>query len=133
MKKIYYILKSWSPSIMYMAFIYYLSSLSKPLESLFSDQIIFYFNLHDITYHIIEYMVLSFLLYIALKKSSKNPSTFAILITLIYAITDEIHQYFVLGRVSSVFDVAFDSFGAIAMQSIVNIYNYVKNNKDKQL
>ena len=50
------------------------------------------------------------------------------MITILYAITDEIHQYFVPGRISSSFDILFDAFGAIAMQSIINIYEWMKNN-----
>ncbi|MBS3160535.1 VanZ family protein [Candidatus Woesearchaeota archaeon] len=40
--------------------------------------------------------------------------------------TDEIHQFYVLGRISSTFDIAIDSFGAIAMQCVINIYEWLK-------
>ena len=111
-----------------MGFIYYLSSLSNPVEQIiYGGKVLKYLNLQDFIYHVIEYMILSLLLYRALKISSKNPQTLAILITILYAITDELHQYFVPGRIPSIFDVSVDTFGAIAMQSIINVYNYIKN------
>lgn len=109
-----------------MSLIYYLSSLSNPIEEIVPLRILPYFDFKRFIYHIVEYGILSLLLYRTLKITSKNPQTLAILITIIYAITDEMHQYFVPGRISSVFDVAIDAFGTIAMQSIINIYNFLK-------
>ena len=109
-----------------MGFIYYFSSLSNPIEQVIPDKVLIYFDFERFVYHIIEYGILSFLFYRALKINVKNPQTLAILFSIIYAITDEIHQFYVPGRFSNVFDVAVNSFGAIAMQSIINIYNYFK-------
>ncbi len=125
--KLNYYLKYLLPIIIYAGFIYYLSSLPSPLEQIIPEKALIYFDFQRFIYHIIEYGFLSFLLYRALKITSKNSQILAILITILYAITDELHQYFVPGRISSVFDVAFDSFGAVAMQSIINVYNWLKN------
>jgi len=124
--KINYYIKYWLPVLIWMAFIYYLSSLSNPLEQLTPKNFFFLFDFKHFIYHVIEYLILSLLLYRALKINSKNPQTLAILVTVLYAIMDEIHQSFVPGRISSVFDVAIDSFGAIAAQCIVNIYHWLK-------
>ena len=110
-----------------MGFIFYLSSLPNPVEQVIPNGVFIYLDFERFIYHIIEYLILSFLVYRALKITAKNPQTLAILITIIYAIIDEIHQFYVPGRVSSLFDVAIDSFGAIAMQCIINIYNWFKN------
>ena len=124
-----YFIKYWLPVILYAGFIFYLSSLSNPLEQIIPKNLLIYFDLKRFIYHIIEFGILSLLLYSALKINTKNPQTLAILITILYAITDESHQYFVLGRISSVFDILIDSFGAIAMQSIINVYNWLKPRK----
>jgi len=110
-----------------MGFIYYLSSLSSPLEQIISEKAMIYFGFQRFIYHIIEYAILSLLLYRALKITSKSPQILAVLITILYAITDEMHQAFVPGRISSVFDLAIDAFGAVAMQCIINIYDWLKS------
>ena len=111
-----------------MGFIYYLSSLSNPVEQVIPNRALVYFNFELFVYHIIEYLILSFLFYRALKTTTKNPQTLAILFSIVFAITDEFHQFYVSGRVSSVFDVAVDSFGVILMQSIINVYEWIRNN-----
>ena len=127
MKPSYY-LKYWVPVILYMGFIFYLSSLPNPIKTLTPEGLDVYFDLPHFFYHILEYLILSFLLYRALKVNSKYPQSLAIFITIAYAITDELHQYFVPGRIPSILDILIDSFGAIAMQCIINIYNYIKDN-----
>lgn len=128
MKFSYYI-KYWLPVIICMGFIFYLSSLPNPIKTLTPAGLEAYFDLPRIFYHILEYLLLSFLLYRALKVNSTYPKSLAIVITIAYAITDELHQYFVPGRIASLLDILIDSFGAIAMQSIINIKNWIKNNK----
>ena len=120
-------LNYWLPIILYAGFIYYLSSLSNPIDQIIPNGVLIYFDFEHFIYHIIEFGILSLLLYRALKTMNENPQTLSILIAVSYSITDEMHQYFVPGRVSSVFDVAIDVFGIIAMQCIINIYNYIKN------
>ena len=125
--KINYYLKYWLPVILYACFIFYLSSLSNPIEQIiYGKKILSYLNLQHFIYHIIELGILSLLLYRALKPVSKNPQTLSILIAILYAITDELHQYFVPGRISSVFDLAVDAFGAITVQCIINVYTWLK-------
>ena len=127
--KISYFAKYWLPTISYMGLIFYSSSLSNPIKTLTPQGLDVYFDLPRIFYHVVEYLILSFLLYRALKVTSNYPKSLAIIITIAYAITDEFHQYFVPGRIPSILDILFDSFGALAMQSIINVYDWFKNNK----
>jgi VanZ family protein len=58
-------------------------------------------------FHIMEYMVLAFLLY-TLSLSSEA----ALLASIFYALADEFHQAFVPGRTASMIDVGYDTIGA---------------------
>jgi VanZ family protein len=122
-----YFIRYWVPVILYSGFIFYLSSLPNPLKELTPSSLFLYFDFQKFVYHIVEYAILSFLLYRALKITSKSPQILAILITIIYGILDEIHQFYVPGRIASVFDVAINSFGAVLAQCIINIYNLLKS------
>ncbi|MEK7188482.1 MAG: VanZ family protein [Patescibacteria group bacterium] len=66
--------------------------------------------------HIIEYAILTILLYRAFRnsqvKGAKRAMIYSILISIFYSITDEIHQSFVPGRESRIRDVVFDTIGA---------------------
>jgi len=66
------------------------------------------------TAHFTEYFILGFLLYGSLKKEGFKLlyPALSILISAAYAISDEIHQYFIPGRVMSLFDVFIDTCGA---------------------
>ncbi len=65
--------------------------------------------------HVLSYGLLAVLLLRALRMSGKPPHdalAMALLITLSFAITDELHQSFVAGRSSSVRDIGLDYLGA---------------------
>nr|MDE5715982.1 VanZ family protein [Anaeroplasmataceae bacterium] len=57
----------------------------------------------------------------------------AILLSILYALTDELHQYFIKGRTPMIQDVIIDSLGAITMilfaGSIINLYRIIKKGK----
>ena len=112
----------WIPVIIYAGLIFYLSSLPNPLYKV--EQIIS-IKLPDTTLivlHIIEYLILSLLLYRALNNTKiNNALTLTILITITYGFTDEIHQIFVPGRLFDFFDLLANSFGAIVPQSLINL------------
>lgn len=63
--------------------------------------------------HFCEYAVLCILWYKTLRSFGCNSkkSAFSIIICVLYAISDEIHQYFVPGRACRLYDVFIDSFG----------------------
>ncbi|MCM8765229.1 MAG: VanZ family protein [Candidatus Omnitrophica bacterium] len=100
-------IKFWIPVILYMGLIFWFSSLSKlpkvpPLPYL------------DKAIHTLEYTLLGILLLRAFKNYGfRKKFLWTISVGLIYAITDEIHQYFVPFRESSVLDILFDTLGIL--------------------
>lgn len=65
--------------------------------------------------HMTEYAVLGFLLVGALiykRQKYKLNAVASLLVAVVYAVSDEIHQYFVPGRACRLYDVGFDSAGA---------------------
>ncbi|MBI5286635.1 MAG: VanZ family protein [Deltaproteobacteria bacterium] len=98
----------WIPLLSYMALIFYLSS--QPLEELKLPEI---WNI-DKLLHVVEYGLLGFLWFRALKvsfESTTNLYWLAFVLTLLYGISDEIHQIFVPNRSSSIFDAIADGIG----------------------
>jgi VanZ family protein len=65
--------------------------------------------------HFIEYFILGILLFMGFKDINRLKQTFSIslLLGVIYAATDEIHQYFIPGRAMSIKDVFIDSLGVL--------------------
>jgi len=66
--------------------------------------------------HILEYAILTFLLMRALQEyqlSKRKVLILAIILALGYALTDEYHQSFILGRESTIRDIGIDSLGIL--------------------
>ncbi len=100
------------PWLLYSALIYIVSS--HPLDRLPKFTILGW----DKLIHMAEFAVYSFLTGIALKALETDKSRFnllftALIITLLYGASDEIHQLFVPGRSCSIFDFIADSIGGI--------------------
>jgi len=70
----------------------------------------------DLFLHFIEYLILGFLLFQSITKDgfSINPIYGSILIGILFAISDELHQSFIPGRQASMFDMISDSVGLIS-------------------
>ncbi len=67
-----------------------------------------------IAYHLIIFFFLAFFLSISLIRGKyKNFILIAIILSILYGISDEIHQHFVPGRVSSLSDILLNSFGIV--------------------
>ncbi|MFH1339187.1 MAG: VanZ family protein [Candidatus Omnitrophota bacterium] len=105
-------IKYWLPVALWAGFIFFVSSIpGSGIPALFACQ--------DILFHIFEYALLGLLLSRALKNSrfgfSGNAAGLflAILVSLLYAVSDEFHQSFVPGRESSLFDVLADGLGIV--------------------
>ncbi|MGV9200596.1 MAG: VanZ family protein, partial [Promethearchaeia archaeon] len=96
------------PAILFAALIFYLSSLPSPVPTEAAEAIDFDINT---ILHIAEYAVLSFLLAFGLISKTENYNI--IIIGVIYAFTDEIHQYFVPNRYFDIFDVIADCIGVL--------------------
>lgn len=63
--------------------------------------------------HFTEYFVLGILMYINLHTKTKKALMFSVLLSFLYAISDEIHQLFVSDRVFAYFDIMIDTLGSL--------------------
>ena len=73
--------------------------------------------------HFIEFMILAILVYINLKEFKvRNILSSAIIISALYAISDEIHQLFVLNRYCSIGDMIIDISGAITGILLIHLF-----------
>ncbi|MBI2641153.1 VanZ family protein [Candidatus Roizmanbacteria bacterium] len=114
----------WLPPLFWMIIIFYLSSRMsvKVTGTLLYDFLIFK------GLHMIEYAFLYFLLFRAFFSienkniTLKQKLIFPLIISLFYALSDEIHQTFVPTREGKIRDVIIDSFGIVLM------YIYIKSN-----
>lgn len=98
---------SWAITAIIAITIFYLSSLNLESGSAKTNTI-------SILYHISAFFFLSlFLLISIVRKEKKNLILLAIMIAIFYGISDEIHQFFVPGRNTSLLDVFLDSLGTL--------------------
>ena len=98
----------WLPPLLYMAFIFYLSSQSAPLPALTE-------RVWDKALHLIEYSVLCLLLCRALHGeglAALRVVLLALFLTSAYGASDEVHQSFVPERNADVRDWLADTIGA---------------------
>jgi len=100
-------LKYALPVIIWMIFIFYISSLSSPPSP---GEGIKFFNE---VFHFSEYLILSFLfLRMFNEYDIKNGFLLAIIFSILYGLTDEIHQLFVPYRAFEIKDLIIDGLGA---------------------
>ena len=121
----------WFPVYIYVFIIFYFSSL--PNVFTYAPQVLkpAFMDVSNLFYHVIEYMVLGFLLYRALVNSNcKHSMSLTILIAILYGFTDEIHQLFVPSRVFSLLDILANSFGVVSSQSVLYIIKNLKIKKN---
>ena len=76
------------------------------------------FNFTDKILHLLAYLVFGFTLNIAVKKNfpvmgTSNRIIVVLVLGSIYALSDEVHQYFIPGRTCDMLDWAADCFGII--------------------
>ncbi len=101
---------SWSITILIAIIIFYISSLTFPPGP---PGVI---NIKSYIYHFFAFFFLAGFLLISLTKGkiqNKTLTTLAILLSIIYAISDETHQLFVPGRFFSLEDILTDSAGIL--------------------
>lgn len=90
--------------------------------------------------HVTIYFILGFLVYLYIKDLKiDNKIIISILICVLYATSDEIHQLFILGRSGEVKDVLIDTLGSVLgilflkiLKSNKKIKNYLLFNKIKR-
>ena len=95
--------KDWLPAIVIMTVIFILSSI--PGSTIDNA------GLKKASLQISAHFILFMFLTIAFYKPTKN-ILFSIILTVLYAFTDEIHQIFTLLRSPSLFDIYVDSLGS---------------------
>ena len=103
-------LKFWLPAILWAAFIFCLSAIPH-LKSGFACD----FILRKMA-HVTEYFVLAFFLYRAIKNFFMT--------SVLYAVSDEIHQLFVPGRHGSPNDVLIDMIGIVCFYLMIKLIQY---------
>lgn len=81
--------------------------------------------------HMTEYFILYILSYRALKEdfSINKSMIYGLLITFLYASTDEFHQYFIPGRGPAFKDVLIDTGGGVLALAIVLIKHSIRKRK----
>ena len=108
-------IRYWLPAALYMGLIFYLSSSPPPQAA---RAVPAYFDIKII--HIIEYGLLNLLVLFALDKTSDIPfvwkALYSAAITIIYGLTDELHQVFVPGRSGKLIDIVANLIGCIIAQ-----------------
>jgi len=106
------LLKFWLPVAIWAVVIFSFSSLPTiKASSLYWREFVI-----KKTAHIVIYAVLSTLLYRALKESGvekKEAGIYAIILAILYGVSDEFHQAFTPGREPTARDVFFDTGGAV--------------------
>jgi len=108
-------IKYWLPVVIYAIVIFCFSSVpGENIPGLFLYQ--------DVVFHVIEYAVFAFLISRALKAYNQKMHyrlrfLWVIALVLAYALSDELHQYFVIGRTASFLDVFYDGLGASIMSA----------------
>ena len=101
---------SWIITILIAIFIFYISSLSFEFAPAGG------YGWKTIAYHIYAFLFLTGFLLISLikgRRENKNLFFWGLVFVILYAISDEIHQLFVLGRCCSFSDVLIDLIGIL--------------------
>jgi len=117
-------IKLWVPVILWAALIFYLSSLPDLKTDLKYD-----FFLRKIA-HMLEYLILTFLLFRAIKGSFDLTELFLFIypasLALFYAVSDEFHQLFVRGRDGSIMDVLIDAAGILSFFILSKVFCLIR-------
>ena len=101
-------LSLWGPVVLYMAAIFYASGLTEPPVPAGTDK-----SLHGLAYLGLALVVVRAVAGGLPRRIELRTATIAILMTVAYAATDEVHQTFVPGRHADVYDLLADAGGAI--------------------
>lgn len=116
------VIKFWLPVIIWASFIFLFSSRpTNPVSEIYWRDFII-----KKSAHVLEYGLLTILLYRALKKGGiekQEAGVYAIILAVLYGVSDEFHQSFTPGRDPTVRDVLFDTIGAVA--AIYLIWKYL--------
>lgn len=132
---------SWAAVLLCMAVIFILSAQKGDESQSLSDSLIIIFGLElssdfvRTCAHFLEYAGLSVLIYNALYHSyGRFRPYLSVIISALYAVSDEVHQLFVEGRAFQITDILIDSLGAAAGVAVLTalIFIYQKFKRRKQ-
>ena len=136
---------TWSMLLLWMVFIFFMSGQDgnkSTDQSNFVAELFKYFGfdikniLGDIgtliirkTAHFSEYFILCILFYrvIIMYVSIRTTRVISIIATFIYALSDEVHQFFVPGRTCAFRDVLIDTIGGVTSILVLYIFSKIKN------
>jgi VanZ family protein len=107
------VVKFWLPVAAWAVFIFLLSSYpTRPVVEIYWKDFIV-----KKSAHVVEYAILTILLYRALKESGierKKAGVYSVILAVLYGVSDEFHQSFTPGRDPKARDVFFDTIGSVA-------------------
>ena len=119
--------KLWVPVIVWAMAIFFMSSIPYLKSDLEYD-----FALRKIA-HMLEYFIFTFLLYRAFKESFKlnifRLFVYPMVLSFVYAASDEIHQSFVSGRNCSNYDLLIDTAGIFCFYIAIKIISRQQSSK----
>jgi VanZ family protein len=125
----YYALPRWLrdvvPLVLWMALIFALSAQSDLVDIEDKAGEKFFYKIS----HLAAYAALAWLWWRALapqRQTSWPVLTTALVLTVLYAISDEVHQSFVPGRHPALYDVLFDTGGALAMILLIRYSGHLR-------
>lgn len=123
-------LKYWLPVMLWAGAIFYLSGVSGLASNLSVFWDVFWRKL----FHAAEFGILNLLLWRALyygeSASFKKALWWSLILTILYAVSDELHQYFVPLRECRWQDVAQDSLGALFVGGGLYLWQRRKNKEN---
>jgi len=125
----YYSLPRWLrdivPLILWMALIFMLSAQTDLIDIEDSASEKFFYKIS----HLMAYAILAWLWWRALAPQRQTGWSVLLVtlgLTVLYAISDEVHQSFVPGRHPALYDVLFDAGGALAMALLIRYSGYLR-------
>jgi len=151
MNRTIHIIKIWLPTVLWICCIFYLSTevfsadhTSRILKRLLSfllpdismrEIFIIHFFVRKAA-HIVEFCIMSLLLFHSFRNTQKQQRywswvLYSLIIIVIVAATDELHQWFITSRTSSVIDIVIDVTGGILGQAICVIFYRLRTRENK--
>lgn len=109
-------LKYWLPAVGWMMVIFFMSGRTG------SELNKWFFFVPNLNWgHLVEYFILSLLVYYALVKTTRLRRIFllTVLISTAYGVTDEFHQSFVPGRQPDIADLINDAIGSVMAMAVI--------------
>ena len=130
----------WLPLIVWLLVIFIVSSIHGSKFQVLPFNTITQIHLEELlsyrqaAFHTLEYGLLAILTYRLLRLKLNHPNNFIYLVSftssILYAISDEVHQYFVPGRFATLTDLIFDTLGIIIGLFSIKIFHLIIKKRD---